>query len=154
MTGPPSGSPSAILPQQSKFGWRYRDHPRRLLTFVLDGTGVLPKTAPPAAERPLQSSAIVPDPTMVARGAASFNKNCMTCHGVGAVASGAAPDLRASALVLDTDAFLAVVRHGALLPAGMPDFPEIGDAENTALRHYIRQQALGPNHDGPKAAGP
>ncbi|MBT2186075.1 PQQ-dependent dehydrogenase, methanol/ethanol family [Sphingobium nicotianae] len=153
MAGPPSGSPAAILPQQSQFGWRYRDHPRRLLTFVLDGTGKLPATAAPGPEKPLVSDELIPDPKLAKTGATSFNKNCMTCHGVGAVASGAAPDLRASPLVLSRESFAMIVRTGALKSAGMPDFPEIGDAELDALRHYVRQQARGPSRIGPKPSG-
>jgi len=143
MTGPPSGSAAAVLPQQAKFGWRYRDHPRRLLTFVLDGRGVLPPAPPPGPERPLASDALKPDPKLASVGEASFNKNCMTCHGIGAVASGAAPDLRASAIVLDGDAFAQVVKEGALLPAAMPKFAEIDDRELLALRHYVRREANG-----------
>lgn len=142
LAGPPSGSPAATLPEQSKFGWRYRGSPRRLLTFVLGGTAKLPPTPSPGPEKPLLSEKFRPDPKLAKIGAVSFNKNCMTCHGVGAVASGAAPDLRASPIVLDKSAFAAVVHGGALVQAGMPPFPEIGDDELTALRNYVRQQAL------------
>lgn len=154
MTGPPSGSPAAILPQQAKFGWRYRDHPRRLLTFVLDGKGSLPSTPPPGPEQPLVSNELVPKPALVKIGEASFNKNCMTCHGVGAVASGAAPDLRASAIPLDAGTFREIVHGGALLQQGMPRFDEVNDAELEALRHYIRQQATGPRADAATGRGP
>ncbi len=143
LAGPPSGSPAAILPQQAAFGWRYRDHPRRILTFTLDGTAVLPETPPPGPEKPLASDALKVDPALADKGAVVFNKNCMTCHGVGAVASGAAPDLRASAIPLDAEAFLQVVRNGVLLNRGMPKFTELSDAEMLQIRHYIRQQASG-----------
>ena len=141
MSGPPSGSPAATLPQQAKFGWRYRDHPRRILTFRLDGTARLPATPPPGAEQPLASDALKPDPAQAARGAAAFNDSCMTCHGVGAVASGAAPDLRASPIPLDAGLFRQVVRDGLLLRNGMPKFGELDDQTLLDLRQYIRQQA-------------
>ena len=60
---------------------------------------------------------------------------------MGAVSGGAAPDLRASAAVLDGDLYDSIVRGGALTHAGMPAFAELTDSELNALRHYIRQQA-------------
>ena len=154
MAGPPSGSPASILPQQAKYGWRYRDHPRRLLTFVLDGKGKLPATAPPGPEEPLMARDLEPKAELAKTGEASFNKNCMTCHGVGVVASGAGPDLRASAIPLDADAFRQIVHEGALLTRGMPRFSEIDEAELTSLRHYIRQQALNPTASSSSGKGP
>lgn len=143
MSGPPSGSPAAILPQQSKFGWRYRDHPRRLLTFVLDGTAKLPATPPPGPEHPLLSDAVVVDAALARTGEGLYNKNCMTCHGVGAVASGGAPDLRASGVTVDLDALKEIVQNGALLKQGMPQFKELSDTDLKTIQHYIRQQAKG-----------
>ncbi len=148
MAGPPSGSPAAVLPQQSKFGWRYRDHPRRLLTFMLDGQGALPQAPSPGPEQPLVSSALNVDSALAKTGEASFTKHCMTCHGVGAVASGAAPDLRASSIPLDTAAFSQIVHGGALLSRGMPRFDELSTSDLEALRHYIRQQAMSPSSRG------
>lgn len=144
MAGPPTGSPSATLPEQAKFGWSYRNHPRRLLTFVLGGTAKLPPSPPPALAKPLASGNFKPNSALVAKGGAIFNNDCMTCHGVGAVASGGAPDLRASPVPLDRDAFAAVVKKGGLLDQGMPKFGMLSDADLAALRNYIRQQALAP----------
>jgi quinohemoprotein ethanol dehydrogenase len=69
----------------------------------------------------------------------------MTCHGVGAVALGAGPDLRASSIPLDTAPFSQIVQGGALLSRGMPRFDELSTLDLEALRHYIRQQAMSPS---------
>ena len=144
IVGPPSGSPSATLPEQAKFGWNYRNHPRMLLTFALDGKAKLPAIAKHAPEAPNMSRELVPDPKLAAAGGAIFNNACMTCHGVGAVASGGAPDLRASPVPLDRDTFTQIVKDGALLKQGMPKFGDLSAVDLDALRHYIRQQALAP----------
>jgi quinohemoprotein ethanol dehydrogenase len=144
IVGPPSGSPSATLTGQSKFGWTYRAHPRMLLTFALGGTAKLPDIPKHAPEQPLTTRELVPDPKLAAAGGAIFNNACMTCHGVGAIASGGAPDLRASPVPLDRDTFTQIVKDGALLKQGMPKFGDLTPADLDALRHYIRQQALTP----------
>ena len=141
MAGPPSGSPSATLPMQSRFGWQYREHARMLLTFVLGGTARLPDMPAPEVAQPLKSDALRVDPVLAAKGGALFNNRCMTCHGVGVVASGGAPDLRASPVPLDAQAFSAIVHAGALREQGMPAFPELEAGDLEAIRHYIRQQA-------------
>lgn len=143
LSGPPSGSPSATLTSQARYGWQYREHPRRVLTFKLDGNASLPATAPPRVAQSLKSENFKVDSRLVERGAGLFVNACMGCHGVGAVASGGAPDLRESPLPLDADSFEAVVRKGALLSRGMPKFAEMNDEELDAIRHYIRQAASG-----------
>jgi quinohemoprotein ethanol dehydrogenase len=57
------------------------------------------------------------------------------------VAGGFAPDLRASPVPLNADAFKAIVHDGGLVARGMPPFPEFSEADLTGLRHYIRQRA-------------
>jgi quinohemoprotein ethanol dehydrogenase len=141
LSGPISGSAAATLPQSVKAGWRYRDSPRRVLTFALDGKATLPPSPSPAPETPLQSNQLRPEPAKVAAGGTLFGIHCMTCHGVGAVAGGAAPDLRASPVVLDSGAFKQIVHDGALLTRGMPQFSELSDTDLTDLRHYLRAQA-------------
>ena len=66
----------------------------------------------------------------------------MVCHGFNALGAGSAPDLRTSPLILDADAFRQVVKEGALVPAGMPAFPEIDDTTLEAIRHYLRVRAM------------
>jgi quinohemoprotein ethanol dehydrogenase len=56
------------------------------------------------------------------------------------VSGGAAPDLRASSIPLDREAFRAVVRDGALKDSGMPQWADMSEADLDALRQYIRTQ--------------
>lgn len=144
LSGPPSGSPSATLPMQAKFGWRYRDHPRRLLVFRLGGKGMLPPTAKPGQEEPLHDESFAVDEVRANAGSIAYVNYCMGCHGVGAVASGGAPDLRASPVVLDSSTFDLIVRQGALEGNGMPGVDFLSDEEVLDLRHYIRRQANSP----------
>jgi len=141
LSAPPSGSPSATLPMQAQYGWRYRDHPRRLLVFKLGGQGKLPTTAEPGQAEPIKDASFKVEKAKADAGATDFTNYCMACHGVGAVASGGAPDLRASPVVLDTATFEMIVRQGALGEAGMPGVPFLTDEQLLQIRHYIRQQA-------------
>ena len=117
----------------------YRTQARRVLTFVLDGKGTIPKAAPVEVTA-FPDPDFRPDAASAARGAAEFNR-CQTCHGLGAIAGGTAPDLRSSAVPASPDAFDMVVRQGALVPAGMPRFEELSDRQFGDLRQYIRTQA-------------
>ena len=100
------------------------DEPRRVLTFVLDGRAKLPATPSPAPLRPPADPDYWPDAALAAQGSAGY-----------------APDLRAAPVVLDAAAFRAIVKGGALVSAGMPQFGEFSDSDIGALRQYIRQQA-------------
>jgi hypothetical protein len=66
---------------------------------------------------------------------------CTLCHGMGVVAGGIAPDLRASPVLLSPEAFAHVVRDGALSPRGMPRFAELSNAQLEALIHFVRRTA-------------
>ncbi len=141
LAGPVSGAPAAVVPDVERFGWAYRTSPRRMLTFALDGKAVLPPPAP-KAEIPLAEADFPVDPALVRRGDAVYAAHCGTCHGAAAVGRGAAPDLRASRVPLDAEAFRQVVHEGALLPAGMPRFAELSAGDLEALRHYLRRRAV------------
>lgn len=95
---------------------------------------------PPYFPQPLEAAEFEIDGELAQRGAEAFG-NCLACHGADAIASGMAPDLRASAIVLDTDTFKAVVREGAWVSRGMPAHPHLTDADLIALQHYIRRRA-------------
>jgi len=47
---------------------------------------------------------------------------CLLCHGTAVIAGGNAPDLRASPVLLSAQGFAAIVRDGALVDRGMPQF--------------------------------
>ena len=137
-----NGGPSIFGTPMAQFGWQARLHPNRLLTFVLDGKAALPSSAPPTMAVPLDDPAFKIDATQAERGKALFfRKTCINCHGVAAIASGGAPDLRASPLALDPAAFASVVQGGALESKGMPRFSEINDGDLNALSHYLRARA-------------
>jgi quinohemoprotein ethanol dehydrogenase len=120
--------------------WDYRQQQRRLLTFVLGGTGTLPPAQ--HVDEPIQDDpAFVVDPKKAAVGAGIYGITCVICHGGGMSAGGAAPDLRKSSIPLDAAAFRSVVHDGALMQRGMGRFANLSDEELEGLRHYIRQRA-------------
>ncbi|MBT8059794.1 MAG: PQQ-dependent dehydrogenase, methanol/ethanol family [Gammaproteobacteria bacterium] len=133
------GQPPADL------GWSYRAQTRRLVTFSLSGSAAMPPQPPPRVPQPIEGDFKV-DADLAEAGNQLFNRSsieglCWYCHGMGAVAGGAAPDLRASAAVLDAEVFDRIVRGGALTQAGMPAFADLTDDELESLRHYVRQEA-------------
>lgn len=132
-------SPAAfgpMLPETIDF----RSETKRVLTFALDEKAELP-VLPPTAIVPPADPDFVFDETVATRGMIVFARRCATCHGVDAVGAGQAPDLRASAMVLDSASFAAVVRDGALVERGMPGFEELEDGELDDVRHYLRGEA-------------
>jgi quinohemoprotein ethanol dehydrogenase len=60
---------------------------------------------------------------------------------VTAIAGGQAPDLRASPVPLEPNAFRQVLRDGAIESQGMPKYDEFSDSDLEDLRHYIRRRA-------------
>jgi quinohemoprotein ethanol dehydrogenase len=69
---------------------------------------------------------------------------CAACHGRNLVgAGGPAPDLRESAIALNSEAFWSVVHDGALLAEGMPRFAAFDKTQIEGLRQYIRFGARG-----------
>jgi quinohemoprotein ethanol dehydrogenase len=124
-------------------GWKHGLQPRRLLTFMLDGTAKLPDTPPPdLTVLPLDDPSLKLDASKVSRGHQLYGlAGCLVCHGAEAYASGGAPDLRESAVALDPEAFRTVLREGALAPRGMPQFDDLTDDEIEDLYQFIRAQA-------------
>jgi quinohemoprotein ethanol dehydrogenase len=124
-------------------GWQYGLQPRRLLTFMLDGTAKLPPTAPPDfTVKTLDHPQIQLDAARVERGEFLFGvKTCTICHGVDAVASGNAPDLRGSQIAFNRTAFKALLRNGSMISRGMPPFDDLTDDEIENIYQYIRSQA-------------
>lgn len=121
-------------------GWSYGVHTRRLLTFSLTGKTVLPELPPPFFPEPLTNIDFPIEDDLAQKGAAEYGK-CQSCHGIGVVAAGMAPDLRASIVPLDAATFASVVRGGERNYRGMPTFPDMTDDQLLSLRHYIRQRA-------------
>ena len=121
-------------------GWAYGVHKRYLVAFSLDGTAALPAQPPPTFAQPLKADFKV-DPKLAAAGAESFGTRCTACHGPGALASGMAPDLRASFVVTSAEQFARIVRGGTRAANGMPAYADISDQELSALQHFIRRMA-------------
>ncbi|MFD1314782.1 PQQ-dependent dehydrogenase, methanol/ethanol family [Namhaeicola litoreus] len=141
--GGASGLGSSLSSEKNnpqKLGWSYKTHMRRLVTFSLDGMANMPVLPPPHFPKPIEAPEFIINPTKAALGAQLYGF-CGSCHGGGAVAAGMAPDLRASEIPLNKEAFAAVVRDGAKIEAGMPVRPEMTDEQLEALQHYIRQRA-------------
>lgn len=126
----------------SNVGWKYGVHPRRLLTFALGGTAVLPPTPGPDMKlTPVDDPAFVIDPADVRGGAITFRMNCIACHGDRAISAGVAPDLRESSVALDLASLSAVVRDGVLIERGMPRFDQLTPANIRQIHAYVRANA-------------
>ena len=135
-----AGQPSVYGSMAAQHGWVGREHPRRLLTFALDGKASLPPTAPPAQVTPAIDRQFTPDPQKVAIGEMVFF-NCVLCHGPKAIGGSYVPDLRASQVPLLAEAFKAIVQGGTLESRGMPKFGELTDEQLEALRHYLADRS-------------
>ncbi len=125
----------------AQHGWAYGVHPRRLITFSLDGTASLPASPPPVVPEPLSAPDFVVDEILATRGEAIYKGTCTLCHGPVAVSGGSAPDLRASPIPLSAEAFADVVSGGARRSKGMPAFEELDVDDVEGLRHYVRKMA-------------
>ncbi|MCB2015704.1 MAG: PQQ-dependent dehydrogenase, methanol/ethanol family [Sphingobium sp.] len=132
-------------------GWRYGIHPSRLLVFRLDGAEKLPDTPPPVdSTPPVDDEKIVIDAAAATRGAKLYSETCRICHGAGAAATGpTAPDLRASGITLDLNAFKMVL-NGALVERQMPKYDDLSEDEMRDLFMYIRSEARHPGKAGEK----
>jgi quinohemoprotein ethanol dehydrogenase len=115
----------------------------RVLTFALGGTATLPPSPPPAVEAkafaaplPVHLSA-----KTIKKGEALFSRNCMTCHGAGAVGGGVLPDLRHLSPEVQAG-FSAIVLDGALKGKGMPAFGKwLTESDAQAILTYLRKRA-------------
>jgi quinohemoprotein ethanol dehydrogenase len=109
---------------------------------VMDG-----KAAIPPGPKPTLAVNAVDDPALrIDSVAAEAGKPlflaCALCHGRDVISSGSpGPDLRESALALDQEAFLAVVKGGALLEKGMPRYDYLSREQALQVWHYVRSAA-------------
>lgn len=133
--------PGAFGAGVAQLGWQYGNQPRRLLVFALGAHAPLALIPPSAEVQPLDNSDLTVDAAGAAAGNPLFNSTCHICHGFAAVSGGVAPDLRASQLALDPDAFRRVVKGGLLEARGMPRFDDLSDTQVLSLYWYVRQRA-------------
>lgn len=116
--------------------------PRHVLTFALDGDAEMPLFETPDRVT-LSDPEFEADAERVVAGAMAFASHaCLVCHGMNAIGGGAAPDLRYSPIILNAEAFRAVVVDGALKGRGMPPAPQLSDEELENMRHYLRMRAV------------
>ena len=121
-------------------GWAYKAQTRRLITFSLHGKTEVSAQAPPSFPEPIAAPEFIVDEQLAQAGAIEYY-SCLSCHGPNVVAGGMAPDLRSSAIPLDSAAFRRVVKKGMRTNMGMPAYPDNTDEQLEKLRHYIRQKA-------------
>ena len=67
---------------------------------------------------------------------------CFLCHGDNMFSGGMAPDMRASPIAMNKEAFTSVVRDGLKNTMGMPSFPDMTDEQIENLMHFIRKRAI------------
>lgn len=122
-------------------GWKWGG-PRRLLVFALGGRSTLPPAPPPdLTVRAVDDPRIEIRPEDVVEGQKLF-RACAGCHGRGLVGvGGPGPDLRESPLALDPQMFWTVVRDGALVQRGMPQYADLTPEQMVQLYAYIRAGA-------------
>ena len=116
----------------------YRTMQRRVLTFAIGGKATLPKAEPFVPRTAPADPDYKPDQARWMKGMITFATKCTNCHGMEAIAGGAAPDLRVSPVAQSAEAFTAIVHDGLLLSRGMPRFAEITPAQIEDIRFYLR----------------
>jgi quinohemoprotein ethanol dehydrogenase len=126
----------------AQHGWEYGKYPRRLLVFAREGKAVLPALFEPRPDvKPLDDPRLVIDTDKAARGEQQYATHCFGCHGSAVISSGGAPELRASPIAMNREAFGALLQGGARQQQGMPRFQEFDEARIDELWSYIRRRA-------------
>ena len=130
---------SLIGPMVERYGIDPLTQARRVLTFAIGGTKVLPPPRQPAPPTPDPS--FRPEPARFDAGFLGYEMHCLNCHGDRAIGIGNGPDLRRSAVPQDQASFEQVVRGGALEARGMPKYAEFSDTKLEAIRYYLRARS-------------
>ncbi len=111
----------------------------RVVTFRLDGKGVLPAPNRQAVALPPLRE-LTANEEQLKGGRMLFNGLCANCHGLNAVSGGVVPDLR-YLTPKKHDEFLGIVA-GARINRGMPGFAEVLKLEDMeTIRQYIVKRA-------------
>ncbi len=118
--------------------WNYRTQKRRVLTFALGGSAILPPKEQDPAGSSSKSTFPIND-ALAVKGSEIYAKNCSLCHGMCLNAGGSAPDLRQSGAIADEATFLSIVQGGLLKNSGMPQFDLSAD-QVKAVRNYIGKE--------------
>ena len=119
--------------------WAGTDSPqRRLLTFKLGGTAVLPAIELPADRREPPPAF---DEAGIERGGKLYARFCLRCHGSNVMSDGSVPDLRRLQNHWYED-FNDVVLRGSMQGMGMPRFDDVLDeSDAAALKNYVLSKA-------------
>ena len=108
----------------------------KLYTFKLNGTGRYPDYPKPPKKEYLKLARNV-KPENVATGALLYKQYCAVCHGQPGTGAGSMPDLTMSRESI-FNAYTKILKEGALLPLGMPNFgDEIAGEEVEQLKDFI-----------------
>ncbi len=103
-------------------------HSGKLYTFKLNGKGVYPDYPSPPQREFLKVERTV-QPENVAAGSLLYKQYCAVCHGRPGTGAGSMPDLTMSSEGI-FNSYHKILKEGALLPLGMPNFgEEISDEE-------------------------
>lgn len=124
-----------------KYNIDSRTMARRVLTFRIGGKAVLPANTAKPDPIVTEGYEFRPDQKQVMEGFAVYRAHCHACHGLGPSTTHA-PDLRRSQIPPSAEAFASVVRDGALVVGGMPQFGELTDQQLLQLRQVIRAAAV------------
>jgi len=112
----------------------------RIVTFALDAKGSLRvqpygHATPPSPPLPVTASADI-----VKQGGTLYDRHCMICHGLNAVA-GPIPDLRYASAQTHAQ-FERIVRGGARASLGMPAFGDLLSVDQAgAIQQYVLSRA-------------
>jgi quinohemoprotein ethanol dehydrogenase len=136
--------PALLGSAAAQHGWAYKAQTRRLVAFAVGSDVSVPAQPGPVFAEPLIDTDFVVDETLAEDGSELYVRQCWLCHGAATIASGKAPDLRASPIPLLEEAFREVVQGGGLLSNGMPRFRHLTDEQVESIRHYIRSQVPTP----------
>jgi quinohemoprotein ethanol dehydrogenase len=121
-------------------GWDYNRQTRRLIVFSLNGKAKVPAQPSPYFPEALIDKTFKIDEKLAEKGM-NLYWQCFACHGSNVEAKGMAPDLRASAIPTNLEAFKMIVKDGMKINMGMPSFAEFSDDDLKALMHFIRKKA-------------
>ncbi|MGE0552121.1 MAG: PQQ-dependent dehydrogenase, methanol/ethanol family [Gemmatimonadales bacterium] len=133
MAGYGGGLGSQIQPGAAAY--EHENYPR-VIAFKLDGAAVPLPPARVAVATPAPPPIEV-DASLAKRGAALFGQFCAYCHGGGAQALSAYPDLTQLPISVH-EQFAEIVLRGALVNAGMASFADLlSEADAEAIHAYL-----------------
>jgi quinohemoprotein ethanol dehydrogenase len=134
------GGSAAVTHTIGLYGSPQSEGPARLLAFKLGGTGSLEPSPDHSGHKLPEPFRTRQPPELAEKGKALFEENCSICHGINAINAGhGIPDLRASSR--ETFEQMRVILDGAYIPAGMPSFKHIDNAQLAEIQAYITNQA-------------